>query len=192
MIRCISDDVGFKTKYIGLCRSIFSGSGLKGVSDIMMVAMMKEGYFVISACVKGPPKSPVLSECGRFDHLEDKLMFHLNPSSEPKLPKIMSMLRSRYGKDNVVEVSRYDIAIPADDVASVGALIIEDNDRLMIENLSHALMQIRPEGFRIMRSMRGSARLTVLCSLHPLRNEWIERMEEIHERPDPNDEPFQA
>lgn len=183
MIHCISDDIGMRTKYVELCKAILSEYGLKNVSDVEIDIKMKEGYIMISADMKESPKPSTLADCGHLENLDGALIFHLNPSCEMKIPLIRDILIKRYGEKNVIGISRYDIKFPPDVVEAVGDLIVEDHESKKAENLSSILTRILPEGFRIMKSKRNGARLTILCSPYLLKVEWVERMDRLHSRP---------
>lgn len=180
MIECSSDDAGMRTKYVELAKSILSETGSRSIRNLVMIAMMKEGYFMISADLKSTTSPLKLTECGDLERADGRIVLHLNPSMEPRLPEVLDLLANTYGKERVKALSRYDISIEGTTIEEMEALNIDTHQNEMASNAFAVIMYLLPEGFRIMKTLRSRSKLTILCSQQSLKKDWIEKMGELH------------
>ncbi len=181
-IRCKSDDVGIGEKYVELAGSIISEIGSRSIRRLTMVAMMRHGYFIVSADLRKTCPPIKLTKCGELKAREGGVLFRLDPSREDLLPSIVNMLREEYGSDCVREDSRYEVLVDRANADDLREMAVTSPDGSRMDNAASILHLILPEGFRITKTMMSQNRLTIMCSQWPFKKTWIEKMNRLHRR----------
>jgi putative methanogenesis marker protein 17 len=180
MIQVESDDQGINQKYGHLVEETLSESGIRSIEEVRIVAMMKEGFFIISASLRPLPPPLMLASVGRLEQKASGILLIIDPPSEPLIPLVLTSLKEKFGPDRIVVISRFEIEIESNDIDGVSSIVIKNYEGSTFDNALPILLLLIPEGFRITRIMRNEQAITILSSEHPLQKPWIERMERIH------------
>jgi len=180
LIRCESDDPAMMESCERYARDVLSESGSRAVEDLLIVAKMRSGYFVISAAIREPPPPSRVSDFGSVENGPEGVAVTIDPSKEAGLPSILSALKASYAESKVKVVSRYEVTVIGADVDAVSQIIIVDRERDMMDEVASVLVSIAPEGFRVSRMWKSTRALTILCSQHSLKKAWIDEAERIH------------
>lgn len=182
MIDCVSDEPDLQVRYVELAKAILSESGSKNIVHLFIDIEVREGFFLVSADLREKMRNSKIGDHGQVTASPEGAIFNLEPSQESRLPLIMRTLRKRFDRDEVFERSRYELLIQRGDADLIGSIDIDEPDAAIVESTMATLEFLSPEGFRISRTMISGTRMTLLCSQYGLKDRWVQRMVDVHNK----------
>lgn len=182
MIECISDEPNLQMRYVDLVRRVLSESGLKNIFHVFINIEVKEGYFLVSVDIREKRNSITIESCGDVELTTEGVIIRVDTPLEVHLPLIVRTLRRIYGRDKVVEKSRFEILVSERDIDSLKSIIVDETEPGVVDNVMAILELMSPEGFRISKTMMSRTRMTMLCSQHQLKESMIHKMIDAHNR----------
>ena len=174
-----SDDKEGEEIYRKIIYDVLSGFQTPLLESLYVKINVKEGYFIISAIIKKNIKPMKLSDL-RLEPNKDDVMITIDPLRERFVPPTLQALASNFGKEKIIQPSRYKILIKDVKINEIEDLVIFDHANYAKTMITEILFWIAPEQFKITRILKDENRITILFSEYNLKDAWLEEMQKIH------------
>jgi len=99
--------------------------------------------------------------------------------NEEWAPALLTKLWQRYGRDNVEQLTRFDILVRGADADEISALELDPGEELRTRLLD-ALWRVFPEGFTVRYDIVDDEVLTGIGTEHDMDPAWIEKAHLAH------------
>ena len=152
---------------------------LAAVEKSYLVLKPKIPLFIVSVKMKALPAAKTIGVVASTRSERDTV--YVSISDEMYAPGTLRALWHRYGRDNVQQLDRLDIAVKG--VSSsfeVDEIEVESNEQPIQEVLG-ALYRVLPEGIRVRRTFADTDVITVVATEEKMQPEMLEEATVIHE-----------
>jgi putative methanogenesis marker protein 17 len=157
---------------------LFDVGKLAAIEKSYLVLKPQVPLLIVSVKMKARPAAKNIGNVASTRSERDKV--YVSISDEMYAPGILNALWHRYGRDNVQQLDRFDIAITgAKNSFEVDEIEVESHEHPVQEVLG-ALYRVLPEGIRNRRTFSDNDVITVLATEEIMRPEMIDEAKVIH------------
>lgn len=174
-----TDEYGCKA-YRELFDIIMSDIGKAIMMDKVELVLKPEiPLFIFSVRLKNSPDSMKLKDVASI-RTEDADV-HISITDERYAPEILSQLWKRYGRDNVDQSTRFDIAISDADADVIGEIEVSSGEAVL-KDIIGAVWRAMPEGIRARHNYTDGNVVTILATEEIITQDMKDEALAVHKR----------
>ena len=119
----------------------------------------------------------LLKDLARFEEEVNTTKIILR--NEIDITDALRILWSKFGRDKVEQISRFEILVRDIDINEIKEIKIREREIDISERIIELINRILPEGFRVRHTIKKENMLIVIASEDPIKEEWIKKAHEI-------------
>ncbi len=119
----------------------------------------------------------LLKDLARFEEEVNTTKIILR--NEIDITDALRILWSKFGRDKVEQISRFEILVRNIDINEIKEIKIREKEIDISERIMELINRILPEGFRVRHTIKKENMLIVIASEDPIKEEWIKKAHEI-------------
>ncbi|RZN60861.1 methanogenesis marker 17 protein [Methanonatronarchaeum sp. AMET6-2] len=171
-----SDGAGYKE----IARDIIKNSRISNlVEQVHMEIDVPEPIFIISIKVKGVRQPTEITNIAKIRETKEGCKLEIR--DEGYASNLLSKLWKEFGKSKIEQPTRLEITCKDIDKEELQDMVLKPSEEIT-DTLLNLSWQIIPEGFRVRRSMKSEKVFTILATEDPMKEEWMERLNQVHSK----------
>lgn len=143
-----------------------------------LVLMPELPFFAFSVILRNAPGNKIVSDAASFRPEGSDL--YVTISNERYAPEILTILWKKYGRDRVIQQSRFDILVTNAEEKDIRDLVISSGEEVIQEMLG-AFWRALPEGIRVRETFVDGKVITVMAVEEIMTPENLKMAKELHE-----------